>query len=362
MTRLPTMSSDGERKLSDESTGEITYPPIQSPATGDGSSVEVAPGVFWLRMPLFISLPWINVWAISGNDGWTIVDTGIQSAKTVEAWESAFSGHLNPSNVVRVLATHMHADHCGMAGWITKRFNTELWMTQTEYLSSRVTEAETGGKAPQEAIDFYHTAGWNAASIESYKEKYGSLGEMMYPLPHSYRRIVDGERIEIGSHEWTVVVGNGHSPEHASLYCADLQLLISGDQVLPGISSNVSVHATETLDDPLRGWLTSLEKIKRIVPDTVLVLPAHRSPFKGLHARLDQLIDGHHDGLRRLLGDLRRPHRIVDTFGSLFHRPITADLLGAATGEALAHLNYLWLSGAITRNVDDHGVAWWLAN
>jgi glyoxylase-like metal-dependent hydrolase (beta-lactamase superfamily II) len=348
--------------LTESSTDAITYPPIEPPPIGDGSAVQVAPGVFWMRMPLFVSLPWINVWAISDAGGWTIVDTGMRSPKTMEAWQCAFAGLLKGLKVTRVIATHMHPDHCGMAGWITERSGTELWMTQTEYLSCRVMASDTGRRAPPEAIDFYHRAGWDDIAIESYREKFGSFGAMIYPLPNSYRRIMDGEIIKIGMHEWTVVVGHGHSPEHATLYCPELALLISGDQVLPGISSNVSVLPTEPLADPLGAWLKSLEKLKTEIPDNVLVLPAHKIPFKGLHARLTQLINGHRDGLMKLHSDLARPRRVVDSFDSLFHRPITPELLGPATGEALAHLNRLWFSGMITRTVDDSGVVWWKSN
>jgi glyoxylase-like metal-dependent hydrolase (beta-lactamase superfamily II) len=323
--------------------------------------VEVASGVYWLRMPLFVGLPWINVWAIEDHGSWTIVDTGLRSPQTMEAWQFAFDGLMRGAKVTRIIATHMHPDHCGMAGWITERFNTDLWMTQTEYLTCRVLAADTGRKAPHEAIGFYRSAGWDTAAIESYKERFGYFGEMIYPLPNAYRRIIDRELIEIGPHRWKIVVGHGHSPEHASLYCAELKLLISGDQVLPGISSNVSVQPTEPHGNPLKGWLQSLEKIKTEIPDDVLVLPAHKSPFTGLHARLDQLLEGHQRGLRQLRADLARPLRVIDSFSSLFHRQITPDLLGAATGEALAHLNYLWLSGVASRSVDGSGVAWWAA-
>ena len=218
----------------------LNYPIEPEPQTGDGSAIEIAPGVLWLRMPLFASLPWINVWAIAEEAGWTIVDTGLHSLKTIDAWQAAFAGPLGGAPVLRVVVTHMHPDHCGMAGWITERFKAPLCMSRLEYLTCRLMAADTGRKAPEEGIAFYRAAGWDAPALERYKDKFGSFGQMIYPLPASYHRISDGDALRFGAHEWTVAVGNGHSPEHACLHCPELKLFISGDQVLPRISSNVS--------------------------------------------------------------------------------------------------------------------------
>jgi glyoxylase-like metal-dependent hydrolase (beta-lactamase superfamily II) len=252
----------------------------------------------------------------------------------------------------------MHPDHCGMAGWIAERFKTRLWMSRLEYLSCRLMAADTGRSAPADGVAFYRAAGWDEESLERYKAKFGSFGEMIYPLPASYRRLEDGDALRIGAHEWRVVVGSGHSPEHACLYCPELELLISGDQVLPRISSNVSVYPTEPDGNPLDDWLNSLAAIKRRIPDDVLVLPAHNSPFKGLHARIDELTQSHRDNLARLESVLIEPRRAVDVFGALFARPIKAGVLGMATGEAVAHLNYLWHAGRATRELSD-GTWWW---
>jgi glyoxylase-like metal-dependent hydrolase (beta-lactamase superfamily II) len=341
------------------SRSSLAYPMAREPETGDGSAVEIAPGVMWLRMPLFASLPWINVWLLAEEGGWTVVDTGLRSQKTLEAWQSAFTDTMGNAPVLRIVVTHMHPDHCGMAGWIAEQFGARLWMSRLEYLTCRLMAADTGRVAPVEGIAFYRAAGWDEQDIERYKERFGSFGEMIYPLPAAYRRLSDAENFKIGVHSWTVIVGNGHSPEHACLYCAELKLLISGDQVLPRISSNVSVHPTEPDANPLNDWLESLASIRQRVPDDVLVLPAHNSPFTGLHARIDQLIEGHRGGLARLAKGLAEPRRAVDLFGCLFSRPIAGGLLSMATGETLAHLNYLWKAGDITRESDKRGVVWW---
>jgi glyoxylase-like metal-dependent hydrolase (beta-lactamase superfamily II) len=337
------------------------YPLKLEPQTGDGSAVSVAPGVLWLRMPLFAALPWINVWAIADGPGWAIVDTGLHSAASIEAWRSAFTQSLGGAPVTRVVVTHMHPDHCGMAGWIAERFKARLWMSRLEYLTCRLMAADTGRAAPADGIAFGRAAGWDEEAIERYKEKFGSFGEMIHPLPDSYRRLSDGDSLEFGAHDWQVVVGSGHSPEHACLYCAELKLLISGDQVLPRISSNVSVYPTEPDANPLNDWLTSLARIKQRIPDDVLVLPAHNSPFTGLHARIDELTESHRFNLARLQEAIAEPRRAVDVFSALFARPIKPSVLGMATGEAIAHLNYLRHSGRAVRNLDCDGVWWWTA-
>jgi glyoxylase-like metal-dependent hydrolase (beta-lactamase superfamily II) len=337
----------------------LIYPFEGEPATGDGSAVTIADGALWLRMPLFAALPWINVWALEDGDGWTLVDTGLKSPGSIDAWQAAFAGVLNRAPVKRVLVTHMHPDHCGMAGWIAERFGAPLWMTRLEYLSCRLMAADTGRTAPAEAVGFYRGAGWDDAAIERYKTKFGFFGEMIHPLPDAYRRIADREVIRVGRRDWHVVVGSGHSPEHACLYDPEAKLLISGDQVLPRITSNVSVYPTEPDADPLADWLGSLADIKRRVPDDVLVLPAHNSPFRGLHARLDTLMETHRVHLAQVEQLLREPKRAVDVFGALFSRRIDASVLGMATGEAVAHLNHLLHAGRARRERDDDGVWWW---
>jgi glyoxylase-like metal-dependent hydrolase (beta-lactamase superfamily II) len=338
---------------------ELREPFAAEPGTGDGSAVSVAPGILWLRMPLFASLPWINVWAMAEAGGWSIVDTGLRSDKTIDAWLAAFVGAMRGAPVTRVIATHMHPDHCGMAGWMVERFHVRLWMSRLEYLTCRLMAADTGRKAPVDGTRFYRAAGWDESSIERYQTKFGQFGEAIYPLPASYRRLADGDLLTIGERDWRVVVGNGHSPEHACLYDRESKLFVSGDQVLPKITSNVSVHPTEPDADPLSDWLASLRRIREIVPDDVLVLPAHNSPFLGLHARIDQLLDSHRQGLARLEERLAEPMRAIDTFSALFARPITPGLLGMATGEAVAHLNHLTAAGRAVRDSDAQGVWWW---
>jgi glyoxylase-like metal-dependent hydrolase (beta-lactamase superfamily II) len=340
-----------------EPRAALIYPIGPPPVAGQ--MIEVAPGVHWLRMSLPLALNHINLWALEDGAGWTLVDTGMHTEETATAWQSVLSGPLGDSPVQRVICTHMHPDHIGMAGWLTRRFVCPLWTTRLEYLTCRTLVADTGREAPPDALRFYHAAGWDAEALEHYKARFGGFGKMVYALPDSYRRIVDDMDLRIGARVWRAVIGRGHSPEHLCLYCPELRLLISGDQVLPKISSNVSVFPTEPEADPLTEWLDSLAAIKRRVPDDVLVLPSHNEPFYGLHARLDQLMAGHERSLQRLGQELVAPKRAIDVFSLLFRRRVVGDLLVMATGESVAHLNCLLRRGAAIREMDADAVAWY---
>ncbi len=340
---------------------DLEYPFESMPDSG--ATIDVAPGVHWIRMPMPFSLSHINLWAIEDDDGWAIVDTGLQTNDTVVAWRTLLTkpGPLSGRKPSRVFVTHMHPDHVGMAGRLTRRFDCQLWMTRLEYLNCRMLVADTGREAPEDGVRFYRRAGWDEDQIETYRSRFGGFGKMIYQLPDSYRRIADGDRFRIGAHEWQVVVGTGHSPEHACLYCPDLKLLISGDQVLPRISSNVSVFPTEPEGDPLGDWTASVAKIKAVVADDVLVLPAHNEPFRGLHARLDRLAAGQEEGLTRLRSMLTEPRRAIDVFTALFKRDVGDDpqQWSLATGESLAHINYLIRRGEARVDSITDGVVWY---
>ena len=334
----------------------------ETPAVGE--TMEVAPGVHWVRMPLPFSLQWINLWLIDdGERGWTIVDTGMPLDDTKSAWRKIFEDKLDGRPVWRVIVTHMHPDHIGNAGWLSRKFpESEFWISRLEYISCRMLVADTGREAPEAGLTFYRQAGWTEDQVEIYRSRFGGFGRGVSQLPDAYRRLEDNDSFEMAGQTWRVITGNGHSPEHSCLYCEALNVVISGDQLLPKISSNVSVFPTEPAGNPLRDWLESCEKLKAELPADVMVLPAHNEPFRGAHSRLDHLIKGHGVALRRLHQRLtQEPRRVVDVFPAIFGRKIDDDVLSMATGEALAHLNYLIENEQVERTIDADGVAWYAA-
>ncbi len=340
----------------------LSYPWGRGADPAPGEPQEVAEGVYWVRFSMPMSLDHINLWLLEDGDGWTIVDTCLDLKSARETWEQLFDGFMQGKPVKRVICTHLHPDHVGLAGWLTERFDSELWMSREEFLMCRAMAADTGRTAPDVALRFYKAAGYNEEQLEKYKQKFGNFGRAIYPMPESFRRLIDRETITIGGRYWQVIIGAGHSPEHATLYCPALKLLISGDQVLPRITPNVSVFPTEPKGDPLTEWLQSSNRLREILPDDLLVLPAHEAPFQGLHVRVNQIIESHKRDLSSLWDYLSEPKRAVDCYPALFKRDIDGGSMGLATGETLAHLNCLVGRRSVSRTTDDDGVDWYQQN
>lgn len=320
-----------------------------------GHTVQVADGVRWLRMPLPFLLGHINLWLLDDDNDVVVVDSGLNTPDTHKHWQAL----LQNQSVSRVVITHMHPDHVGSAGWLTEQYKAPLLMSQGEYLMCRVLVADTGRPAPQAGIDFYKGAGFDADALSEYIEKFGGFGRVVSQLPDSYERLKDEQILKIGSNEWQIVTTSGHCPEHASLLCREKNLFIAGDQLLPTISSNVSVWPTEPEGDPLGFWLHACKHLQEVLPHDVTVLPSHGKPFTGAHERLQALIDEHHTGLDKLTALCKTPQRVVDTFGALFKSRITGKNLIMATGEATAHLNYLMQRDVLHRQRDDDGIYWY---
>lgn len=335
----------------------LDYPFAARPEPG--AAIEVAPGLHWIRMRLPFQLNHINLWLLEDDGGWTVVDTGIRDEPTAEAWKQLFAGAMQNRPVKRVIVTHLHPDHAGMAGWLVRRFDVILWMSRTDYLLCRNLVADTGQEAPAEAMRFYRAAGLAEDALETYRTRFGGFGRAVYTLPNSYRRLQDGETIRIGGRTWQVVVGRGHAPEHVCLWNRDEGLFISGDQILPRISSNVSVFPTEPEANPLQEWLQSCAQLKGLLPRDTLVLPSHNEPFRGVHTRLDELIAEHESNLRKVADLCTEAKRAVDCFEVLFRSRITEGNTIMATGESVAHLNCLRARGLIDRSLDADGVAWY---
>jgi len=298
----PTKNTDYSSMLeaNPEQYRGLSYPFTRSANPAPGKPKKVAEGVYWARFAMPMSLDHINLWLLEDEHGWTVVDTCLNIPSARETWEQLFAGFMQGKPVLRVICTHMHPDHVGLAGWLTERFDCDLWMPREEFLMCRAMKADTGREAPDVAIRFYKAAGYDEEQLDRYRKKFGNFGRAIAPLPDSFRRLVDRETITIGDRYWQVIIGSGHSPEHATLHCPALKVLIAGDQVLPRITPNVSVFPTEPQGDPLNEWLHSSARLREILPDDLLVLPAHETPFYGLHVRLNQIIESHKNALSSL--------------------------------------------------------------
>lgn len=307
----------------------------------DGATLNIADDIEWLRMPLPFSLNHINLWLLKDGDRWAIVDTGVGTSETKDHWHAVFAGTMGGNPASQVIATHMHPDHVGCAGFLARHFDIDVWMPRDEYMMCRILVADTGRDAPEEGVRFYKNAGFTDEQLLSYQKAFGFFGKFVTPLPEAYERISDNDVLVIGGHRWQVICGGGHSPEHACLYDRDRNILISGDQLLPTISSNVSVWPTEPLANPLQDWFDSLHKLRAAVPEDVLVLPAHGKPFRGAHERIATMIREHEERLDILREFCVEPQRAVDVFAAIYRTTIDDKNRIMATGEALSHLNYL---------------------
>ena len=330
----------------------LRYPWPETPAPAE--SIEVARGVHWISMPLPFQLDHINLWLLEDDDGWTIVDTGIGDAQTRSLWDRIFS---RLGKVGRVILTHYHPDHAGNADWICRRFGADMWTTQGEYLTAHAVRSSSAGYTTDAVLSVFRKNGLpddmsqGMAAIRG-NNRYSAL---VPEFPHSYRRIIEGDKLRIGGREWRAIIGHGHAPEHLSLYCEALNTVIAGDMLLSTISTNVSVWSIDPEGDPLRLFLDSIARY-RDLPAHVLVLPSHGKPFHGAHDRVAQLEQHHADRFEDLRQTLAEPRSAGELLKVLFRRPLDAHQTFFAMGEAIAHLHYLYYAGQARRAVGTDGV------
>lgn len=323
---------------------------------------EIAPGVFSAVVPVPFPPGGVGVYAladrIDGADAWTIVDTGLRSAQ--DAWRELLAGPLAGRPIRRVIVTHHHPDHIGLAGWMQAEFGAELWTTRTAWLYARMMQLDAPTAPHPETERFYRRCGYDADQLERQRLR-GRVGfaQMVAPLPPGYRRLKEDDELTIGGRRWRVLIGDGHAPEHALLYCAEDEILIAGDQILPKISPNIGVYPNEPDADPLGDWLASSEALAARLHDDILVLPGHGSPFFGAATRLQAVVAEHEAALGRLEGHLETPRRVVDCFSALYERSIGPSAEGLATVETLAHLNRLAAEGRATRRLEEDGALYW---
>ncbi len=344
---------------------ELRYP-LAPHRPQAGEVLDVADGVRWLRMSLPFALDHINLWllrdCIDGREGWTVVDTCIDHPAARQAWEGVFANHLEGLPVLRVVITHMHPDHMGLAHWLCERWQAPLWISLGDYLHARQGCGAVRGFGGDAARAFFIRHGLtDPQHIQAVGLHGPRYGDMVPAVPAQYRRLLHDQVIRIGQRSWRCIAGYGHAPEHMALFDEAGGLLISGDMVLPRISTNISVYESEPEGDPLGLFLSSLDRYLALPADT-LTLPSHGEPFIGLHTRVAQLKQHHAERLAELSEACRsQPQTALDMLPVLFKRPLDAHQLAFAMGEAIAHLNHLWHRQRLTRSVDAQGVYRFLA-
>lgn len=338
---------------------KITYPWDTPPV--EGAAIQIADGVLWMRMPLPMALDHVNVYALDDGDSWTVVDTGFASKRSKTIWETLLAGPLKGKPVSRLIVTHHHPDHVGLAGWFIAKGAT-LHMPRTGWTTARMLTLDEQATYPSETLAFYTRNGMAMDELEHRKtERPFNFADCVTPLPLGYTRLVDGGTIHAAGRTWDMRMGDGHAPEHATFWSRDDNLIIGGDQLLPSISANLGVYPTEPEADPVQDWLTSCEAFQPFAKDDQLVLPGHKLPFTGLPLRLDQMIDNHHGALKRLHAHLSEARTAGDCFAPLFKRKIGRAEYGLAFVEAVAHLNHLHQTGRADRVTQTDGTYRWQA-
>lgn len=319
--------------------------------------VEVAPGVRWIRMPLPYALNHINLWTLDEGEGFAVVDTGTRTEDGAAVWHELFSALPTGQAPTRVFVTHMHPDHVGLAHWLTETHGCRLWMSAADYQTARGAIVSTSGVGGDAAAAFFARHGLvDPAALDGVRARRNHFSSLVPAMPESYHRLLDGQRLQVGGRAWTCIAGFGHAPEHIALHAPDLGVLISGDMVLPGISTNVSVSSVEPEGDPLALYLQSIARLRALPADT-LVLPSHGRPFVGLHERIAQLERHHDERLADALQACRqRPMSAADLLPVLFRRALDLHQTTFAMGEAIAHLHLLQARGVVRAGLGDDGV------
>ena len=344
--------------MADIAPAGLRYPHDTPPAHGI-EAIEVAPGVLWLRMPLPMKLDHVNIYAFDEGDSWTIIDTGFASKKSKAIWAEALAGPLGGKPVGRVVVTHHHPDHIGLAGWFQSEHGAELVTTRTAWLTARMLILDEQKTPAAESLAFYKLSGMDPALLDKRaSERPFNFCDIVEPLPLGYTRIKQDDTIQIGGRTWDVHMGNGHAPEHATFWSRDDNLVIAGDQILSSISPNVGVYPTEPMADPIGEWLEACERLAPLARADHLVLGGHKLPFTGLPKRMEQLIENHHSALKRLLAYIDTPKSASECFSPLFKRKIGEAEYGLALVEAVAHLSHLYQSGLATRTLRAEDGAW----
>ncbi len=322
----------------------------------EGEVIEVADGVLWARLPLPMALDHVNIYFLREDDGWAMVDTGFDTKRTRTIVETLMAGPLGGLPVLRVLATHHHPDHIGLAGWLMGQ-GADLLATRTAWLMARMLVLDEQPVPTPETLNFCHQWGMDPDILaERAKERPFNFADMVAPLPVGYTRIQAGEVVHLGGRDWHVAQGDGHAPEHAVLYEVGGPLVLGGDQLLPGISPNLGLYPTEANGDPVGDWLAACDRLMPMAREDQLVLPGHKTPYRGLPRRMASLRLNHVTALNRLEAHIATPRTGGECFAPLFKREVSGPTYALAFFEAAAHLQHLWLTGRARRETRHDGV------
>ena len=343
---------------SEPAKGRMHFP-FETPPE-EGAMRAVATGIYWLRLPLPMRLDHVNIYVLDDGDSWTIIDSGMYSRRGVALWERLIAGPLAAKPIGRVVITHHHPDHVGAMGWLRTQHGAEIWATRTSWLFARMLTLDEQAVATPESITFMQRAGMSGARLEARKaERPFNFADMVHPIPAGFTRISEGDTITMGGRVWDVRLGQGHAPDHATFWSRDGEVVITGDQIIPGISSNLGVYPTEPDADPVGEWLEACEVLLPHATDTQLALPGHKLPFIGIPARLRQLIQNHHGALERLEPHLEAPRTAAECFMPLFGREIEDGSYGLALVESVGHLNHMLKLGKAVRHLREDGAYVW---
>lgn len=344
--------TDNETALAESSPDTLVFPFAEPPAPHEMR--EVAPGIFWARIPLPFQLNHVNVYLIRDGEGWAIVDTGTANDDTRAAWEALLSGPLAGQQITKVIITHFHPDHIGLAGWLCNRCDAPLLTSQTSYLSCRNLSLDPGALEAQSYRDFYQQHGMSPETAALVSTQGHAYLRMVMPLPPTFKRLVAGDHLILGERRFNVLSGDGHAAEQIMLFSPEDRIFLAADQVMVKISPNISVWAVEPDGDPLGLYLRSLEALMANLPEDTLVLPGHQLPFIGLHQRCRELISHHHQRCALIAQACRvAPMSVADLVPVLFRRPLDPHQLGFAFSETHAHVNRMVEAGEIVWADDD---------
>ncbi len=322
--------------------------PIETPPTPD-QAIEVAPGILWVRLGLPFRLNHVNCYLVKDGDGWTLIDTGIGNEATIAAWTKLFEGPLAGINITRLVVTHAHPDHVGLAGWLVERFKCSFHMSQVEYLQAVYHQSRGTEDRVLNQRMFFRRHGMDETITDKLLGRGQDYLKRVSSLPPFYHRLSDQQDISIGQRTFKVITGGGHALDQVMLYCAAEKLFFSADQVLSKISPNVSVWAVEPEANALGEYLTSLASLSRMLPDDALVFPGHGVPFYGVKTRIKQLADHHEERCQLIVNACRQsPKTSAELVPVVFHKHVLdPHQAGFAAGELIAHVNYLLVEGRL---------------